>query len=236
VRRNKAPRDRQRMSEPDAWDPGSPPKPRADAGVSTPGTSSDHGIGPNRPVRHAGGSRRIRLYNRSTTTSTVPQNRIHHPCIITRFAAVVTTLAGAVLAPAAAAPAAFAILPPEQGGTGDRFGRDPHRDRRRHARREDHSDRTCDRGPRRGRGSAAGPCRRDAAAHAGAKRLKHAAAALRCGCRSRPDLPVGSCRRGCRPQRQSRRPAREGFINITGNPGEDARMVDLSTADDLAVR
>jgi hypothetical protein len=75
-----------------------------------------------------------------------------------------------------------------------------HRDRRRHARREDHSDRSHGRGPRRSRGSAAGPCTRNAAAHDGAKRLKRAAAALRCGCRSRPDLPAGSCRRGCHPQ------------------------------------
>jgi hypothetical protein len=65
-----------------------------------------------------------------------------------------------------------------------RSGRDPHRDRRRHARREDHSDRTCGRGPRCSRGSAAGPCTRNAAAHDGAKRLKRAAAALRCSQRS----------------------------------------------------
>jgi len=117
---NKAPSDGQRMSEPDAWDPGSPPKPRADAGISTPGTSSAHGIGPDRRVRHAGGSQRIRLHDRSATTSTVPRNRIHHPRLITRFAAVVTALAGAVLAFGAAAPAAFATLPPpEPGRTGD---------------------------------------------------------------------------------------------------------------------
>lgn len=216
------------MSEPDAWDPGSPPKPRADAGVSTPGTSSAHGIGPDRRVRHAGGSRRIRLHDRSTATSTVPQNRIHHPRIITRFAAVVTALVGAVLAFGAAAPAAFRH---SAAGTRPhwrhRSGRDPHRDRRRHARREDHSDRTCGRGARRSRGSAAGPCTRDAAAHDGAKRLKHAAAALRCGCRSRPDLPVGSCRRGCRPQTPAAPSGPRRIHNITGNPGEDTGMVDL---------
>jgi hypothetical protein len=42
------------------------------------------------------------------------------PRLITRFAAVVTALAGAVLAFGAAAPAAFATLPPpEPGRTGD---------------------------------------------------------------------------------------------------------------------
>jgi hypothetical protein len=47
VRREiRRPSDGQRMSEPDAWDPGSSPKPRADAGVSTPGTSSAHGMDP----------------------------------------------------------------------------------------------------------------------------------------------------------------------------------------------
>src|SRR5512133_3480965 len=61
---------------------------------------------------HAGGSRRIRLHDRSATTSTVPRNRIHHPRLITRFAAVVTALAGGVLAFGAAASAAFATLPP----------------------------------------------------------------------------------------------------------------------------
>jgi hypothetical protein len=76
--------------------------------------------GPDRRVRHAGGSRRIRLHDRSTTTSTVPRNRIHHPRLITRFAAVLTALAGAVLAFGAAAPAAFATVPPpEPGRTGD---------------------------------------------------------------------------------------------------------------------
>jgi hypothetical protein len=118
-RERRRPGGGQRMSEPDAWDPCSPPKPGADAGVSTPGTSSAHGIGPDRRVRHAGGSRRIRLHDRSTATSTVPQNRIHHPRIITRFGVVVTALGG-VLAFGAAAPAAFATLPPpEPGRTGD---------------------------------------------------------------------------------------------------------------------
>src|SRR6266700_2016657 len=97
-----------------------PRNPRAGAGVSTPGASSADGIGPDRRVRHAGGSRRIRLHDRSATTSTVPRNRIHHPRLITGFAAVVTALAGAVLAFGAAAPAAFATLPPpEPGRTGD---------------------------------------------------------------------------------------------------------------------
>src|SRR6266487_1337867 len=96
-----------------------PRNPRAGAGVSTPGASSADGIGPDRRVRHAGGSRRIRLHDRSATTSAVPRNRIHHPRLITRFAAVVTALAGAVLAFGAAAPAASATLPPEPGRTGD---------------------------------------------------------------------------------------------------------------------
>ena len=48
------------------------------------------------------------------------RNRIHHPRLITRFAAVLTTLAVAVLTFRAAAPAAFATLPPpEPGSTGD---------------------------------------------------------------------------------------------------------------------
>jgi hypothetical protein len=60
------------------------------------------------------------LHDRSATTSTVPRNRIHHPRLITRFAAVLTTLAGAVLAFGAAAPSAFATLPaPEPDRTGD---------------------------------------------------------------------------------------------------------------------
>src|SRR6266700_938224 len=97
-----------------------PRNPRAGAGVSTPGASSAHGIGPDRRARHAGGSRRIRPHDRSATTSTVPRNRIDHPRLITRFAAVVTALAGAVLAFGAAAPAAFATLPPpEPCRTGD---------------------------------------------------------------------------------------------------------------------
>ena len=51
--------------------------------------------------------------------STVPRNRIHHPRLNTRFAAVVTALAGAVPAFGAAAPAAFATPPPpEPGRTG----------------------------------------------------------------------------------------------------------------------
>src|SRR5260370_33942936 len=108
------------MRDTAAWEPGSPPKPGADGGVSTPGASPAHGIGPDRRVRPAGGSRRIRLHDRSATTSTVPRNRTHHPRLITRFAAVVTALAGAVLAFGAAAPAAFATLPPpEPGRTGD---------------------------------------------------------------------------------------------------------------------
>ena len=197
----KQPSDGQRMSEPDARDPGSPPKPRADAGVSTPGASSVHGIGPDRRARHAGGSRRIRPHDRSATTPTVPRNRIHHPRLITRFAAVVTALPAPSWRSAQPRPP---LSPPAAAGTRPhwrhRSGRDPHRDRRRHARREDHSDRGRGRGPRRSRGSAAGPCTRNAAAHDGARRLKRAAAALRCGCRSRPDQPVGSCRRGCRPQ------------------------------------
>jgi hypothetical protein len=82
--------------------------------------SSAHGIGPGRRARHAAGSRRLRLHDRSATTSTVPRNRIHHPRLTTRFAAVLTTLAGAVQAFGAAAPAAFATLPPpEPGRTGD---------------------------------------------------------------------------------------------------------------------
>lgn len=113
-----------------------------------------------------------------------------------------------------------------------RSGRDPHRDRRRQARWEDHSDRACGCGPRRSRR----PCRwtRNAAAPDGARLKLAAAARLRGGCRSRPDLPVGSCRRGCRPKRQPRRrPAREG-LTASREPGENAGMVDLSTADDLA--
>src|SRR6266699_2377952 len=78
--------------------------------------SSAHGIGPDRRARHAAGSRRLRLHDRSATTSTVPRNRIHHARLTTRFAAVLTTLAGAVLAFGAAAPAAFATLPPPEPG------------------------------------------------------------------------------------------------------------------------
>ena len=225
------------MSEPYVRDPGSPPETE----------SGRRSINAKRVIcswnwtRSACPTRQRqpakRLHDRSTTTSTVPRNRIHHPRLITRFAAVVTALPGAVLAFGAAAPAAFRH---SAAGTRPhwrhRSGRDPHRDRRRHARREDHSDRTCGRGPRRSRGSAAGPCTRNAAAHDGAKRLKHATAALRCGCRSRPDLPVGSCRRGCRPQTPAAPSGPRRIHSITGNSGEDAGMVDLSTADDLAAR
>jgi hypothetical protein len=59
-----------------------------------------------------GGSRRIRRHDRPATASTASRNRIHHPRLITRLAA--------VLAFGAAAPAAFATLPPpEPGRTGD---------------------------------------------------------------------------------------------------------------------
>lgn len=185
------PSDGQRMSEPDAREPGSPPKPGADAGASTPGASSAHGIGPDRRARHAGGSRRIRLHDRSATTSTVPRNRIHHPRLITRFAAVVTALAGAVLAFGAAAPAAFATLPPpEPGRTGATAPVVIHT--------------VIVGGTPGGKiiliAAAAAALAAVAAAHDGARRLKRAAAALRCSSRSRPDLPVGSCRRGRPPQ------------------------------------
>ena len=152
------------MSEADAWDPGSSPKPRADAG--TPGASSADGIGPDRRVRHAGGSRRIRLHDRSTTTSTVPRNRIPHPRLITRFTAVVTALAGAVPAFGAAAPAAFALYRRRnQAALATPLRSWSARDRRRHARREDHSDRSCGSGPRRSRGSAGSGGRGNARAH-----------------------------------------------------------------------
>ena len=210
------PSDGQRMSESNAWDPGSPPKPKADTGVSTPGASSAHRIGPHRRVRCAGGSRRIRLHDRSATTSTVPRSHIHHPRFIARFAAVVTALAGAVLAFGAAAPAAFVTLPPpEPGRTGDTapvvihtgiVGGMP--------------------GGKiiliaaaalpRSRGSAAGPCTRNAAPHDDAERLKRAAAALHCGRRSRPDRP-GHIVEVVVPQRHPHR-----AVTAEGNKPENA--------------
>jgi hypothetical protein len=47
----------------------------------------------------------------------------------------------------------------------------------------------------------------------------------RCRCWSRPDQPVGSCRRGCRPQTPAVPPGPRRIHNVTGNPGEDARIV-----------
>src|SRR6266536_3449203 len=86
------------MSEPDAWDPGSPRNRERTQEYQRQARHLLMELDPIGRVRHAGGSRRIRLHDRSTTTSTVPRNRIHHPRLITRFAT---------------------VPPPEPGRTGD---------------------------------------------------------------------------------------------------------------------
>jgi hypothetical protein len=116
---NRAPSDGQRMSEPDARDPGSPRNREGTPGVSTPGTSSAHGIDPIgvSDTPEAAGEYDCMigplLHRLSRGTASIT------PRIITRFGVVVTALGG-VLAFGAAAPAAFATLPPpEPGRTGD---------------------------------------------------------------------------------------------------------------------
>jgi hypothetical protein len=107
------------MSEPDAWDPGSPPNRERTQEYQR---QARHLLMELDPIGVSDTPEAVGEYDcmiGSITTSTVPRNRIHHPRLITRFAAVVTALADAVLA-FAAAPAAFATLPqPEPGRTGD---------------------------------------------------------------------------------------------------------------------